>query len=452
MTSSESVRTSSMAAMNNKEGKSEMDIDEEIRFVCPNFAKDYTVGVMKLPKDFCLEKVIAYLKGYCYMFRQALCGMVYIARITFALKIFNPYGVEISYDVASRSKVEIDSAGSLLSTSELEVEKLCGTLTFNAYQSGQAVCDVVVRKRHLRESGSYEVLQKDEWERLALVESMDFVKLTYKNVTWVVKLKWENGKLYFGRMWNAFAKAGNMRKGDTIAFQKTENAQKYMICIFERDLCTKCNHAGQKSAIMDWLKIANFEFISKGEMEIPRVFRDSPGVSIPEKVNLILRDGETVVVKYSPERKLHSLEWSQSILCKRVMLIIVVSDDSDEDVEDVLFADDPDVADNAEVDATEVVAEPISFRVTLRASHVDKRQHRVYLSPSIYSTYKSWTALTNVRLIFGARISFVSILRSGKVCRFGKGWCEFTMANELVEGQVLQLDYINDFTFQVQVV
>lgn len=93
----------------------------------------------------------------------------------------------------------------------------------------------------------YKVLQKDEWERLALVESMDFVKLTYKSVTWVVKLKWENGKLYFGRMWNAFAKAGNMRKGDTIAFQKTEKAQKYMICIFERDLCSKCNYAGKFS-------------------------------------------------------------------------------------------------------------------------------------------------------------------------------------------------------------
>ena len=75
----------------------------------------------------------------------------------FNLKKFNPYGVEISYDVASRSNFWIDPATSVLSTSELEVEKLCGTLTFNAYQSGQAVCDVVVRNRFLRKSGSYEV-------------------------------------------------------------------------------------------------------------------------------------------------------------------------------------------------------------------------------------------------------------------------------------------------------
>lgn len=72
---------------------------------------------------------------------------------------------------------------------------------------------------------------------------MDYVKLTYKKKSWVVKLKWHSGNLYIGKMWYNFAKAGNMCRGDTIVFQKTEKPQKYMVCVFEKKLFGKCNVA-----------------------------------------------------------------------------------------------------------------------------------------------------------------------------------------------------------------
>ena len=60
--------------------------------------------------------------------------------------------------------------------------------------------------------------------------------------------------------------------------------------------------------------------------------------------------------------------------------------------------------------------------------------------------------MTNIRLICGAKVCFVSVLRTGKLCRFGRGWSEFTTANELSEGDILQLNYVDHLTFQVEIV
>lgn len=46
----------------------------------------------------------------------------------------------------------------------------------------------------------------------------------------------------------------------------------------------------------------------------------------------------------------------------------------------------------------------------------------------------------------------VSVERSGKVCRFGKGWSKFIVDNKILEGQVLQLDYVDNFSFAVTIV
>lgn len=70
----------------------------------------------------------------------------------------------------------------------------------------------------------------------------------------------------------------------------------------------------------------------------------------------------------------------------------------------------------------------------------------------MYSMYRKWTKATYIRLILGENVSFVSVLRIGKMCRFARGWSEFTEANELEEGQILQMDYVGDFTFEVSIV
>ena len=60
--------------------------------------------------------------------------------------------------------------------------------------------------------------------------------------------------------------------------------------------------------------------------------------------------------------------------------------------------------------------------------------------------------MSNIRLICGTKVSFVSVLRSGKMCRFGKAWSEIIEANELGEGQILVLHYVDDLTFEVEIV
>ncbi|XP_017234535.1 uncharacterized protein LOC108208511 [Daucus carota subsp. sativus] len=520
----------SMMASNSEnfqnKGMLEMHKDEAIRFICPNFATDYIPGVLKLPREFCVEnsssipeRVLLNVpprvlwKGlyrndtFCIEGLEKMMSSYSIKAYhlvlfeyhgghIFYIKIFNPYGVEISYHIENRthSGVEIDKK--LLTTSGVEEEKLCGTLSFNAYESCKGICDVVVQKKDLRKSAGYAVFEKQGWESLGLVESMDSVKLSYKSRSWVVKLHWQNGKLYMGRNWYSFASAGNLQAGDTIAFQKTEIPQKYAICVFEKDLLGKCNLAGvgQKNGIMDWFKIADLQFISTGEMEIPRVFTKLPGFRIPPIVNLVTCDGQTLIAKYSPERnllfgmtemirkysiratdvmifslsnnctfvvslfKISGME-SKYIVAERYGAETVVNSVSEQirnnaqaNLEGVELENATDAAVNAEVDNGGMPIHPISFKVTLKPSHVDKRQHGVYFPPSMYPTYQLWSASTMIRLICGAAISMVSVLRSGKVCRFGKGWSEFTVENKLLEGQVIQLTYVDNLTFLVTIV
>lgn len=75
----------------------------------------------------------------------------------FYLKVFNPYGVEISYHIEKRTESGVEINKKLLTTSDFEDEKLCRILSFNAYESCKGICDVVIRKKHLRKSGVYDV-------------------------------------------------------------------------------------------------------------------------------------------------------------------------------------------------------------------------------------------------------------------------------------------------------
>lgn len=73
---------------------------------------------------------------------------------------------------------------------------------------------------------------------------MDCVHLSFKNITWVVKLKWKNGKAYMDRNWHEFTMAGKLNEGDTCAFHLTGTPCKFQICVYECDLLSKCNERG----------------------------------------------------------------------------------------------------------------------------------------------------------------------------------------------------------------
>ena len=74
---------------------------------------------------------------------------------------------------------------------------------------------------------------------------MESVRLSFKNITWLVNLLWRNGKLYFDRGWYRFAKAGKFCKGDVVVFQKTEWPHKFITTVFESDVLSKCNVSGK---------------------------------------------------------------------------------------------------------------------------------------------------------------------------------------------------------------
>ncbi|WOG87092.1 hypothetical protein DCAR_0206314 [Daucus carota subsp. sativus] len=512
-------------------GSSLMDIDEEVRFVCPNFVSDYIFGVLKLPEEFCVgkgqdlpERLLLHVppgvvwNGIYRKGRQSIEGVEkmmsfycikpyhlivfdYIGGPSFNLKIFNPYGVEINYNFFKNSDTPTGLEGCILNPSEIEVDKLGGTLSYNVYHSGRSICEVVLGNKHIRKTEVYKVLKRSDWESLGIVESMESVRLSFRNITWLVKLVWRNGKLYFDRGWYKFAKAGKFGIGDAVVFHKTDWPQKFIATVFENEVLSKCNVSGvgQRDGVMEWFKMASPTFICTGEMEIPRVFTNLSQFKLDETVKLILRDGETISVKFCSESnflfgmrnlvRLYSIESTDVMVftlvrqstfvlsifkfygmeseynavevckteaMKKVCLEdIIILSDSDNSEEGMAVEQEQDAEEEGEgigEEADEMPEANVSFRVTLKPSHVDKRQHGVYFPSSLYSTYKRWTNMTNIRLICGAKVCFVSVLRTGKVCRFGRGWSEFTTANELSEGDILQLNYIDHLTFQVEIV
>ena len=82
----------------------------------------------------------------------------YIGGPSFNLKIFNSYGVEINYNTVKVSEISTDLGGSLPNFSEIEIDKLGGTLSYNVYHSGRSICEVVIGRKHLRKSEVYKVI------------------------------------------------------------------------------------------------------------------------------------------------------------------------------------------------------------------------------------------------------------------------------------------------------
>lgn len=82
-----------------------------------------------------------------------------------------------------------------------------------------------------------------------MVQSMEWVKLTFKNLTWKVKLEWNNGKFYLDRKWYKIARCAKLRVGDTLVFAMTGDQQKYEMCVYEKGLLSRCNTCGKTIVI-----------------------------------------------------------------------------------------------------------------------------------------------------------------------------------------------------------
>lgn len=83
--------------------------------------------------------------------------------------------------------------------------------------------------------------------------------LFFKNMSWVVNLKWDNGKAYMDRTWYDFARASRLKEGDICAFMLSGPPGKFRVCVYERDLLTKCNEKGKKLSMSfpDFINVFN---------------------------------------------------------------------------------------------------------------------------------------------------------------------------------------------------
>ncbi|WOH00705.1 hypothetical protein DCAR_0520079 [Daucus carota subsp. sativus] len=422
----------------------------------------------------------------------------YVGGPSFNLEIYNPYGVEINYWISPKSDEALAADRSFFEFSDLEIDKLCGTLSHNVYNNGSGLYDLLVNQNHLRKKEYYKILKRKACRKLGLDETMEKLKLCLKNLVCKLKLIWNHGKVYFDRKWYALAKAWKLKEGDTVVFQMTGKKQKFEICVYDNDILSKCNTSGRgkKTGVMNWFKFVNESFLRGGQMEIPRVFMQSGSASFSEKVELITRDGESSYAEFCPRRnfltgmrdflrryavdendvivfqyvkastfavslfKFSGMEFKyncestiQSTTVNNVPQpdIILISDSSvdiaDDGMEEI-GNEDPE--NNLEADFEEVEdINIVSFQVTLKRSHVDKKCHGVYLPKLLYSAFKSWRSGTNIRLLSGDDVYNVSVLRSNRQYRLGSGWTDFTVGNEFEEGQTIQMDYVHEKTFRV---
>ncbi|WOG82239.1 hypothetical protein DCAR_0101401 [Daucus carota subsp. sativus] len=432
-------------------------------FVCPNFGSDYIAGILILPKEFPiensgpiperlllhvapgvvwngkysvernwiegLEKMMLY---YCIK-PYYLIAMEYIGGPSFNLQIYNPYGVEVNYTVTDKSETLSSMDRSFFNFSDIEVDKLCGTMFSNVYNSGLHVYNLLISSSHLLKKDHTKILNRYACKQLGLLEEMKSVTLFFKNMSWVVNLKWDNGKAYMDRTWYDFARASRVKEGDICAFMLSGPPGKFRVCVYERDLLTKCNEKGigHASKVTNWFKIVNDVVLYAGQMEIPRVFMEMNGGVLEETVNLIMGDGCSVAVNFSRSQSffhgLKTLVDTYSIQLNDVMVfhflsdstfavslfkatgmeyklnsshgaatkktggireeeVIILSDSSGDGEPDLAMDIDGGIADAQNLELADDGnnegnefgdGNPLnmSFRVTLKKSHVDKRDH-----------------------------------------------------------------------------
>ncbi|KAK1380435.1 hypothetical protein POM88_027179 [Heracleum sosnowskyi] len=431
----------------------------------------------------------------------------------FHVQIYNSYGVEIDYPakpvIGKKLNLSRYSGGwvneAYYLSVDFEIDKLCAQFTFNCLNTGRGDYDLLLSRSHLKGSLYTQVFSKNACSQLALNDSMKWVEIGYNHLFWKIKLKWKNGKVWFNRKWNEFATAGELRHGDICVFQKTEQSQKFEVCVFEKKNMNNFNQKGlaEGKAMLSWLKVMNEKTTSNGELEVPRLFVDQHGLSIADTVHLLMPDGLEYFVSFCGFRNvLHGLkkvllkysvgenyvlcfdyvgeshfyvsiydttsvdifdDLSVKVLLQDVMRqskcpVIVLSDDSvDEDKVSSFNLMTIDNAENLEeaVDNNNMeVLEDMqllnvegenqnSFSVRMSKSHVDHTGHGVYLPRTILAIYKKWKKGTVVTLVCGERVWKVEVHRKKKMCRFGKGWDNFTSEKELVKGQWVEFVYRN---------
>ncbi|KAK1360715.1 hypothetical protein POM88_045189 [Heracleum sosnowskyi] len=318
------------------------------------------------------------------------------------------------------------------------------------------------------------------------------------NHMWHINLKWEKCKLLFDEEWFDFAKCTDLCEGDTCVFMVTPHPQKFEIAVFEKHSYLKINKAGsqQGKGILKFFKFMNVDTVLSGELEVPRLFVDEFGWMLHEDVNLILEDGHqytgffcktsNLMIGLKPLFEKYSIDehyvlffeyighstffltvynnYAMSIfnhLFDKLLLadvlkkyepeLIVLSESSFDFVEDSnkMEFESHEPSGRQFASSSNAVCNVNSFTVVLKLSHVNQTGHGVYFGRNLFSLYRTWKNGKIVTLLCGGKSWEVAIHRKKKMCRFGKGWDDFTKDNDLGVGKMVTFYHVSGYTFHV---
>lgn len=64
---------------------------------------------------------------------------------------------------------------------------------------------------------------------------MSWIELALNKSKWVIKFKWQAGKLFFNNEWFKFTDSIKLKEGDMCVIVRTSNFQKFNVAIFEKN-------------------------------------------------------------------------------------------------------------------------------------------------------------------------------------------------------------------------
>ncbi|KAL1815229.1 hypothetical protein ACET3Z_017803 [Daucus carota] len=425
----------------------------------------------------------------------------YYGGTEFVLEIFNQYAVEICYSPRGANlggNVVCDNDSSLhyettMDVTEYEKDKMHACFFLNAYTTFTAEYVLVIKDEHLIQTDWTMVLSRDACAELDLDAKIEWLEFGFKKFMWRIDLKWEDGNLFFDRQWNTFAKAGKLAVGDKLMLMRDKHWQIFEVAVFERDACALFNKfVDKRKGQPKWFKIMNWESAVIGDVEVPFLFAEQYSQKLKEDVNLFLPDGGKFHAYFSIEGNLlyglKDLMMTYAVKEQYVMFFefvglssfyVTIYNEEGEDlfnkltdklmlrtllkgIEETEKLDGLNYGTAGHCNADDCTNEHkrkkfradllTDFEVDLLKSHVDQNGHGVFLPRYLTHIFRKWNKSTLINLVMKGKTWRVAVLRRNKTCRFGVGWNSFTLDNKLRIGQKLVFSFVEDNTFQVNIV
>ncbi|KAK1388565.1 hypothetical protein POM88_016743 [Heracleum sosnowskyi] len=489
--------------------------DRQLSFICPNFSSNYRPSELILPIVFYVEhgkslpskvrlhvesshvwsgtvvdggKKIEGLEGMMSFYGirpYSLVLLEYDGGVNFRVQLYSPYATELMY-----SNYEHCPSSDLV-YNKIELAKFSSMFTYN--ENFYGVYHLVIKNKHLVGEKMLHILSSYACHQLSLDESCKTLKLGFEKHFWNISVDFKNGSLYFGDGWIDFVDESCVMAGDSLSFRKTDVNFKYRVSVFHGSLVSKEVNIGVSVGLRSYarfFKMMTESSLKSGEIEVPHVFICNYGDELSNSLNVNLGGGISTQFKYCPGSyriyRLHRIFGKYSVLEDYVVFFnylgssnfdVSVYDsqwmnhfrDNDGDyrfedftgpscVEDLVVLSDStdDTSDTSDDSSNQMMkiakmANFFSFKVVLKASHVEKKSRGVYIAKNLSSIYKHWGKRTSITLGFGAEQWTVEALRNHRVCRFGIGWDDFIKDNNISADDVLYFEYVGHYGFHVRI-